>query len=45
MRLILAHLIFNFDFRLVDEDARWDEQQAFVLYQKRPLMVHVESRS
>src|SRR5262249_34903657 len=39
MRLILAHILFNFDFKLVDKESRWDEQQAFVLYQKHPLML------
>jgi cytochrome P450 len=44
MRLILAHLLFSFDFKLVDKESRWDEQQAYLLYQKPPLMLHVESR-
>ena len=45
MRLVLAHLFFNFDFKLVDKESRWDEQHAFVLYMKQPLMLHVEARS
>jgi cytochrome P450 len=44
MRLILAYLIFNFDFELVDKSQMWDEQEAYVLYQKPPLMIHVKSR-
>jgi hypothetical protein len=45
MRLVLAHLFFNFDFKLADKESRWDEQYAFVLYQKPSLMLHVEVRN
>jgi hypothetical protein len=44
MRLILARLLFSFDFELVDKENRWDEQSAFILYQKPPLMLHVKPR-
>jgi cytochrome P450 len=45
MRLVLAHLLFNFNFQLVDKDSKWEDQEAYVLYMKKPLMVHVKSRS
>jgi cytochrome P450 len=39
MRLILATLLFNFDFELCSESRNWADQRSFALWIKNPLMV------
>ncbi|KAK4508554.1 hypothetical protein PRZ48_002293 [Zasmidium cellare] len=42
MRLILARLLYNFDFTLSEPDRDWiDDQSTFGLWKKLPLMMHV----
>jgi cytochrome P450 len=38
MRLIIARLFFKFNLELCEESSRWDDQKAFVLWEKKPLM-------
>ncbi|KAL3482127.1 cytochrome P450 [Aspergillus californicus] len=44
MRLVLAHLVHEFDFEAVDMP-RWDEQNCYFLVQKRPHLVRLRSVS
>jgi hypothetical protein len=40
MRLILAKVLFTFDFELVDKEKDWiGEQKVFTLWEKEALMV------
>jgi hypothetical protein len=41
MRLILAHIIFNFDMELVDERDEWMNQDIYLLWKKKPLNVYL----
>ncbi|TID15340.1 putative secreted glycosidase [Venturia nashicola] len=43
MKLILAKIVFNFDLELVGGDVDWLEQDTFILWIKKPLMVKVKS--
>lgn len=45
MRLILARLLWNFDFELVNKNFEWTQQKAFVVWDKQPLMVHVKQHT
>ncbi|KXJ89060.1 cytochrome P450 [Microdochium bolleyi] len=40
-RLILAALLFRFDFALAEESRGWMEQKAYALWVKNPLVCHV----
>ncbi|OHW93725.1 cytochrome p450 monooxygenase [Colletotrichum incanum] len=42
MRLILATLLFQYDFELCDESRNWAEQKSFALWIKKPLMVRAK---
>lgn len=43
MRLILSHLLYNFDMELVDQDLDWvGRQKIFGLWEKIPLMMNVK---
>ena len=44
MRLILAHLIWAFDFELQGNVGRWEEQKTWILWEKKPLYVRVKNR-
>jgi hypothetical protein len=44
MKLVLARLIFNFDFELADPKDDWFNQSAFVLWDKKPLLLKVKER-
>lgn len=39
MRLIMTKILFNFDLELCPESNKWIDQDAYVLWQKSPLMV------
>jgi cytochrome P450 len=44
MRLILAKLLFEFDFRYIHgKQLQWEELRTFLLVEKRPLEVRVSS--
>jgi cytochrome P450 len=43
MRLILAKILWNFDFELLPESKGWAEsQRVFTLWEKKPLMVKIQ---
>lgn len=44
MRQILARVLWNFDLELVDKQHRWEDQKAFLLWSKGPLMCHIKER-
>ena len=44
MRLILAHLIWAFDFEAEGQVRKWEEQKTWILWEKKPLMVRVKWR-
>jgi hypothetical protein len=45
MRLILARLLWNFDFELIDKKFEWTRQKAYLVWEKKPLMVRVKVRA
>lgn len=45
MKMILAKLLWNFDFGLVENSDRWlEEQEIFLIWEKGPLMVNLRPR-
>ena len=42
MRLLLASLIFNFDFELCEESSNWIDQRAYALWEKNELYCRVK---
>ncbi|KAK4155759.1 cytochrome P450 [Chaetomidium leptoderma] len=42
MRLVLARLLFRFDFEICDESRGWTDQRAFVLWEKKPLFCRLK---
>jgi hypothetical protein len=42
IRLILAKVLYNFDFQLCPESKDWLEQPVYILWEKKPLMVIVK---
>ena len=38
IQLIIARVLFKFNLESCDENADWDDQKAFVLWEKKPLM-------
>lgn len=38
MRLIMAKVLYTFDFGLTPESQDWGSQDTFILWQKKPLM-------
>jgi len=45
MRLILAHLLWAFDFRAEGPVDKWEDQKTWILWEKRPLNVRLENRN
>jgi len=43
MRLLLSKVVYNFDFELCPESEGWLDQKAFLLWDKRPLMVKLKA--
>jgi hypothetical protein len=41
MRLIMAHLLFNFDLELMPESNKWLDQKVFTTWEKNDLMVRL----
>ena len=39
MRLILARMLFSFDMQLDAESKHWDEQDSWIQWDKKPLLV------
>ncbi|KAF7536019.1 hypothetical protein G7054_g4869 [Neopestalotiopsis clavispora] len=45
MRVVAARILFRFDFKLAPGQERWhDSQQAFLVWSKGPLNIHLEPR-
>jgi hypothetical protein len=44
MRLILAKLLYNFDFALLPESIGWEKQNTFFLWEKNDLLVQLKAR-
>lgn len=44
MRLILAKLLYNFEFTLLPESIGWEKQKTFFLWEKNDLMVQLKAR-
>lgn len=45
MRLILAHVIFNFDMELDERSDNWPDQDTFLFWLKPDLLVRLYPRS
>ena len=45
MRLILAHLLWHFDFETEDKAWRWEDQKTWILWEKKPLNVKISIRN
>lgn len=45
MRLILARLLWNFDFDVCEESEHWDVQKSYVLWEKKALLCRVTAVS
>ncbi|KAJ5668353.1 uncharacterized protein N7477_006923 [Penicillium maclennaniae] len=45
MRIILARMVFNFDMELDQPSDEWTDQQCFLLWEKKPLMVRLTPRT
>ncbi|KAL3481533.1 cytochrome P450 [Aspergillus californicus] len=44
MRIILAKILYNFDFALLPESIGWEKQKTFFLWEKNDLMVQLRAR-
>lgn len=45
MRLVLATLVWHFDFSLCEESQDWANQRVFILWEKKPLMLQLKVRA
>ncbi|KAJ5913921.1 hypothetical protein N7504_002804 [Penicillium tannophilum] len=45
MRIILARMVFNFDMELDQPSDVWTDQQCFILWSKKPLMIKLTPRT
>ena len=41
MRLILARILWSFDMQLAPESHAWDDQESWIQWDKKPLMVNL----
>jgi hypothetical protein len=45
MRMVMAKMVFNFDFELNDpDDDWWNTQGSYLLWEKLPLMIKLHPR-
>jgi cytochrome P450 len=44
MKLILARMLFEFEFELYEPNDNWSNQRVFTLWEKRPLMLKIAER-
>lgn len=44
MRLILARLVWHFDFEASGELPKWEDQKTYILWEKRPLNLKIKIR-
>ncbi|KAF2460302.1 benzoate 4-monooxygenase cytochrome P450 [Lineolata rhizophorae] len=42
MRVLMAYVLLNFDLELATESEHWDNQKAYILWEKHPLMCHLK---
>ena len=42
MRLMLASVLFHFDLELCNKDEDWLDQQMYVIWDKKPLLVNLK---
>jgi hypothetical protein len=45
MRIILAKVLYNFEFSLLPESIGWEKQKTFFLWEKNDLMLQVKARN
>lgn len=45
MKLILARIVYNFDFDLIDTELDWMDQKVYLLWVKPELMVVAKERN
>ena len=46
MELIMAKLLFNFDFEIADREMEdWTDQKVFLLFERLPLLVRLHARA
>lgn len=43
LRLIMAKVLYNFDLELSPESEGWEDQQTFILWEKKPLMCKLKA--
>jgi hypothetical protein len=43
MRLVMAKVLFAFDFELDPESENWDDQETYTLWQKKPLICKLKA--
>lgn len=43
-RMVIAHLIWNFDMKLREESKDWIDQKVFLIWDKGDLLVELEAR-
>jgi cytochrome P450 len=43
MRLMMAKVLYTFDFELMPESEDWMEQDTYVLWEKKPLMCKLKA--
>jgi hypothetical protein len=44
MRLLIARLFWRFDFELQPQSAKWNQQKAYLLWEKPPMFVKLIPR-
>jgi cytochrome P450 len=44
MKLVLARIIYDFDFELVDPHDDWFDQKVFTLWDKKPLLLKFKEK-
>ena len=44
MRMIMVKMLWNFDYRLCDENDNWLDQKVYLVWKKEPLMVCLKPR-
>ncbi|KAF2105449.1 putative cytochrome P450 monooxygenase [Lophiotrema nucula] len=44
MKLVLASLVYNFDFEIVERDDNWEDQKVYTIFDKKPLGILFKER-
>ena len=45
MRLVMSKLLWHFDMKDTAVNEAWTDQKTFIVWEKKPLMVHMSLRS